>query len=116
METRTVVEYRTDPEVQKQLEQSKAQVQQMTNCLAQLQKEYENAKEEARKLQNPQKYEELKEQAFIAFVNNIHKLKFTDKIPKKDGHRHFVAIGNISVGKSSLLNYIYKLNLAVGMG
>ena len=47
----------------------------------------------------------------MAFVNNIQKLEFTEKIPKKEGDRHFVVIGNISVGKSSLLNYIYNLDL-----
>lgn len=99
-----------------QLEHSRNQIAELTKIVAQLQQDYKRAQEQAKKEQDPVNYEKYKDQAFKAFVDNLHKLKFTEKIPKKDGHRHFVVIGNISVGKSSLLNYVFGLNLEVGLG
>ena len=110
------VEYVQDPEIMKQLEHSRMQIEELTKIVAKLQEDYKKALEQAKKEQDPANYEKYKEQAFKAFVDNLHKMKFTEKIPKKDGHRHFVVIGNIAVGKSSLLNYVFKLNLEVGLG
>lgn len=61
-------------------------------------------------------YQEQKKKAFIEFVNNIVKLQFTTPIQKVENHRYHVLIGNISSGKSSLINYACGTDLEVGLG
>ena len=61
-------------------------------------------------------YQAAKEIVFKSFVDNVYKLNFTDKIPKQNGDRNFIVIGNISAGKTSLINYVFGLKLPVGLG
>ena len=61
------------------LEATREQMQELTKLVANLQKSYEDALLKAKQLQDPAKYEELKEQAFTNFIANLDilKLKFT---------------------------------------
>lgn len=43
-------------------------------------------------------------------------LKFTEPIKRESGHKYHVVIGNISSGKSSLINFACGINLKVGVG
>lgn len=61
-------------------------------------------------------YEQIKKEAFESFTINLHKLKFTEEIKRIDGHRHHVLVGNISTGKTSLINYACGTKLPVAMG
>jgi hypothetical protein len=49
-------------------------------------------------------------------VENLSKVKFTDPMKRIDGHRYNVVIGNISSGKTSLINFACGLDLPVGLG
>lgn len=110
------IEYKTDPQVVEMVKCCQAQITQLAELIATLQKNYELALQEAKKLQDPTKYEELKEKAFVAFVDNLTKVKFTDPMKRVDGHKYNVVIGNISSGKTSLINKACNLNLPVGLG
>lgn len=98
------------------MESLQQQNKELAQLIASLQKSYENAFKKAKELQDPKKYEALKEQAFTAFLSNIHKLKFTEPIKRKNGHKYHVLIGNISSGKTSLINYACGISLPTGLG
>ena len=68
-------------------------------------------------MKSPDKYKELKKEIFETFLSNIRKLEFKEAIPKSNpNERHHVLIGNISVGKSTLINKACGTNLKVGIG
>ena len=91
-----------------------SQVQQKINLLK---KELQEADEKAEAKKDPKLYNELKKEAFDMFLKELETIKFGDPIKRTDSkEKHYIVIGIISSGKTSLLNTIFKLNEPVGLG
>jgi tRNA U34 5-carboxymethylaminomethyl modifying GTPase MnmE/TrmE len=56
-------------------------------------------------------YIKLREQQIQDYLHWIKRQKWTDSVENRHGVKHNVVVGNISVGKSSLLNTFFGLKL-----
>ena len=50
------------------------------------------------------------------FIDTLQTINFTDSLKRKKGQKYCCVIGNTSVGKSSMLNSMFKLKLKTGLG
>jgi len=111
------VEYRTDPALLEKiinLEKSKAlSEKKFQDDLNQIRAEH---KKEMKKITDPEKIVELKEMQMKQYLQYLSKKKWSESLTNNLGVKHNVVVGNISVGKSSLLNYLFNLKLEVGVG
>ena len=67
------------------------------------------------KQNNPEKIVEIREQQLQQYLKFLKTKKWSDSLKNDHGVRNNVVVGNISVGKSSLLNHFFGLNLKVGV-
>ena len=74
----------------------------------------EENKKELKKLTDPEKIKELKESQLKNYLKHLSTKKWSESLENTLGVKHNVVVGNISVGKSSLLNYMFNLKLKVG--
>jgi len=74
----------------------------------------EENKKELKKLTDPEKMKELKESQLKNYLKHLSTKKWSESLENTLGVKHNVVVGNISVGKSSLLNYMFNLKLKVG--
>jgi len=103
MGSRHTIEYRPDPAIMAKL--------------SELERRLAEADMEAQVKRDPTVYRKKEEQVFEAFLAGLKSLKFTDVIKRSEaGEKHFIVIGNVSVGKSSWLNKLFGLSLPAGYG
>ncbi len=93
--------YQVPPETQKKLNDAIATVQIL--------------EAEAVKREDPKYFVENSVIAMDKFVETVKTLNLKEYIAKAAGERHIGFIGNISAGKTSLLNELYGLNEAVAL-
>lgn len=110
--SRHTVEYRTDPSVLAALDSQRTLIQQIT---AQL----DDARREAKERSDPQLFRQQQKRIFAEFLARLDTMQFTDPIPEAlHGARHVLVTGDVSVGKSSLLNTLFDIQppLPTGIG
>lgn len=90
-------QYKTDPALQVKIDH--------------LQAENKKFVDEVRKLNDPNAMVELREKQQQNYLKFIKSQKWTDGVKNEHGVKHNVVVGNISVGKSSLLNTFFNLKL-----
>ena len=104
------VEYRTDPATLRALEAQRAQLASITQELA-------AAREEAKRRSDPKLFKQSQKEIFARFITGLKDMSFTSAIPAElQVARNVLVIGDVSSGKSSLLNALFGLHLAVGVG
>ena len=104
--------YQKDPALLAQLEQQRAQL-----CL--LQQQLEAIKKEAERRQDPLYYRQNQEELLERFLETLKNqgLHFQSVLDPQIAHLHNVlVIGDVSCGKSSLLNCLFDLQLKAGRG
>lgn len=67
------------------------------------------------KAMTPEEFHEIQERFEDEFVDSLRTLKLPKAIEPKIG-RHYCLLGPTSVGKTSLWNAIFGLNLPIGLG
>lgn len=76
----------------------------------------EEYKQEAINLGDPTLYKKNSENLINTFVEKLPTLKLTDVINKKTGETHIGFIGQISSGKTSMINALFGKQLPVALG
>ena len=94
--------YQVPPETQKVLEEQTQKLQ-----------EYEK---DALDRHDPKLFEKNSKALMDTFVEQLPKLELTDIIEKKTGETHIGFIGQISSGKTSLINALFNKNLPIALG
>ena len=84
--------------------------------LGELTKSVAEFEEEAIRQGDPNLFTENSDKIFDTFVNALPDMKLTEFIKKDTGDVHVGVLGNISVGKSTLLNTLFKLQLPTALG
>jgi hypothetical protein len=107
------VEYRTDPETQRQLQAAQAQ-------LGELQAQLVASMAEAKKRSDPAFFKQAQKDVFKALIGKLAAgLELTSAIPPMFAlARNVLVIGDVSSGKSSLLNRLFAIQppLKAGIG
>lgn len=68
-------------------------------------------------LNNPATFAQREQDLFQSYLAGLQELTFQEVIPKSAaGENHHIFTGNISVGKTSLLNNLFQLTLPTGYG
>ncbi|XWV26734.1 hypothetical protein QJ857_gp0321 [Tupanvirus soda lake] len=94
--------YQVPPETKKVLEEQKKQL--------------EKFEEEAMKQSDPKLFKENSDKLMDNFVEQLKDLKLSDIIVKKTGEHHIGFIGQVSAGKTSMINALFGLKLPVALG
>lgn len=85
--------------------------------LEMLRRKYAEAREEAKKRGDPTYFREAQQKIFDELLQTLPRMTFESPIPKGLRHeRNVMVIGDVSVGKSALLNHLFGLNLPMGVG
>lgn len=95
-------EYRVPPETQKVLDAQKEQL--------------EKFEKEAMERSDPKFFEQNAKKLMNILIENLPTLKLTDIIKKETGELHIGFIGQISAGKTSMINALFDLSLPVALG
>lgn len=95
-------EYKVPPETQQKLDEQAARL----NAI----------EEEAMRKTDPKHYRENSAELMNNFVNELKSLTLTEGIEKKTGETHYGFIGQVSSGKTTLINTLYDLNLPTALG
>ena len=104
------VEYRDNPETQRQLQQQNAMIEDLKRGLDQ-------AVAEAKKRSDPAHFRTQQKAVFQEFLSRLGSMSFVDCLPEQlRGARNVMVIGDVGTGKSSLLNQLFGLRLPVGIG
>jgi tRNA U34 5-carboxymethylaminomethyl modifying GTPase MnmE/TrmE len=93
--------YQVPPETQAKLDEAITKVQAL--------------EEEAIAKEDPALFKENAAKAIDTFVRRIGDLDLKEAIDKRPNERHIAFIGNISAGKTSLINEMYGLDLPVAL-
>ncbi len=96
------VVYRPDPATTKKLEETQAQLTTL--------------EQRAMRAGDPKLYSTNAANLLTNFVEKLTSLNITECIQKAPGERHIGVIGDISCGKSTFLNVMFKLSLPVALG
>ena len=103
-------EYRDDPVLQ-------AQIEQQRRDLAALSTQIDAAKRESERQGDPAIFREQQRAVFETFLAKLPRMKFMDVLPAAlRGKLNVAFIGDVSAGKSSLINRLFGTSLAVGVG
>jgi len=104
------VEYRTDPAVLELLKQQKD----LTDSLL---KRLDVADAAARVAKNPKLFNVEEQKIFRALLDGLVTMDFVDALPTQyKSKKNVLFIGDVSVGKSSLINSLYSTQLKVAVG
>lgn len=95
-------EYRVPPETQKTLDAQKEQLQKF--------------EEEAMERSDPKLFEQNAKKLMNILIEKLPTLKLTDIIKKETGEIHIGFIGQVSAGKTSMINALFGLSLPVALG
>ena len=94
--------YQVPPETQKTLDEQTEQL-----------KKHEN---EAMERSDPKLYTKNSQKLVDTFIEKLASLELTDFIEKKTGENHIGFIGQVSSGKTSMINTMFNKNLPVALG
>lgn len=94
--------YQSNPETEKKL--------------AEVQEKLQAVEKEAQERGDPKLYQQNADKLFDTFIQSIDKLELNQCIQKKTGETHVGLIGDISCGKSTMLNALFGLKLPVALG
>jgi small GTP-binding protein len=104
------VEYRTDPAVLEMLQQQKD----LTESLI---KRLNDADAAAKVAKDPKVFNMEEEKIFRALLQGLVTMDFVDALPAMyKCKKNVLFIGDVSVGKSSLINFLYGTDLKVAVG
>lgn len=112
-----IIEVRADPKLLEQLKEFEEKTTGLRSSIQKIDSDIKSMQVEARNKNNPALYHQYREQAFNKFVDGLETYNFKKPIKKNSSdERHHILIGNISSGKSSLLNKLFGLNEPVACG
>jgi small GTP-binding protein len=83
--------------------------------LQELETKVEEFEAEAVKQGDPNLYTENVQKQMDSYIEKLPDMKLTSFIDKKPGEKHYGVLGNISAGKSSLMNTLFQLEEQVSL-
>eukprot|EP01013_Petalomonas_cantuscygni_P042556 TRINITY_DN767_c0_g1_i2.p1 TRINITY_DN767_c0_g1~~TRINITY_DN767_c0_g1_i2.p1 ORF type:complete len:245 (-),score=38.11 TRINITY_DN767_c0_g1_i2:60-794(-) len=119
--THTIEKHVTDPKLVAELAEMRKIVDELNakngELLADLEDKLRKADEEAERRGDPDHYLAEEQSTFELFLSRLPKLTLKDIIPRRTpDERCFIFLGQISSGKTSLLNSLFAAKLLVGLG
>lgn len=108
--TSTEYRYYDDPAVAERIREQEGALDRMKEQIA-------DARAKAEKQRDPKYFREQQKAALDGFITNLGRMQFTSMLPAQfAGHRNVAVMGDVSVGKSSLLNALFGLQRRCGTG